>query len=937
MNKCKLACAESPNGLIHLQDPETESESVNLLEGTEPEAENDASSTGQGNPDEIIPSLEDKELKQKLLSHLCRTNVVGTADCQEGDVEAALQDVRDKRGIVGLKEVLTAKKFGTAYFATIAETGFTLHFSEVTALYIAAVKGWKEIVRAILQILGTETGEDKDLLHEVLLEKDKNYEMTPLQLACIKGPGHAQVVQLILQKVCGTELFEKLLLIREKAFKSTPLHTAASTGNIEVVKVIVEQVADSVLFERLMMEGRINGLTPLMSACELGQKEVVAFLLNKMSGSELLYMLLLNTNNWYKSIPLHSAATYGRTAVFELILEKASGNELLEKMLLARNIAGGWTALHEAARRGHVQLVELALQKYISRDIQLLRKVLSMEDANGRTLVDTLAAATLTEYMETVVNAYIRKGKPMPSLEIVKEKWQYREVFESHSWSQALIQTCPVLMKSVLDDCVSFVTVPPKASIFGTSSDYGTSKSLKRVVVDFTALDDYSKPQPENNKQNDFKKNSYTLIPGIERFWCAGKFSNNLGQRTKPLENIISSRHDMTELVTHPVTETLVEIKWQKYGRFYYYLELLIFIFFLSLLIAFEYERFDCFSRNKENNNCNEINIRDMSIRYSIPGALVFCMSAFRLVLEVYDLYTACTYSSDLSVQSTLEWDFVFSRLKEQEHSTWFNIIFNYMFKHIILPQSSILFQRVRRYLSDIENITELALYISAIIFTTNIFGGGVLQWHVGICCVILAFFNLILILQPLPNKVGLYCIIFRKILKNFLPIIPHFLLFSLAFVVLFNMVSFNITFTAIFHDVKAFGNSLFWVLSRSGTGIEHGDLSDLNDRPGESAYTLLSLLLFLLIMNFILVNLATGLAISDVEKVIKDSEAEKIIVKIKHILKVDRGFVAACGRLKTIFSIKQYYLLKLEFFNDETLKMIEKIQAGRIIKISKI
>ena len=231
------------------------------------------------------------------------------------------------------------------------------------------------------------------------------------------------------------------------------------------------------------------------------------------------------------------------------------------------------------------------------------------------------------------------------------------------------------------------------------------------------------------------------------------------------------------------------------------------------------------------------------------------------------------------------------------------------------------------------ENITELALYICAFIFTSNIFSAGVPQWQVGIWSVILAFFNLILILQPLPGKIGLYCVMFRKILHSFLPIIPHFLLFSLAFVILFNMVSFNITFIAIFNDVKAFGNSIFWVLSRSNGGIEYDDFSDLNDptRPSETYYILLSLVLFLMVMNFIFINLATGLAISDVDTVIKDSEVEKVIVKMKHILKVDRGFFAAFGRLKNTFSIKQYYLLKLEFFNDKTLDIIKGIQARRL------
>ena len=152
--------------------------------------------------------------------------------------------------------------------------------------------------------------------------------------------------------------------------------------------------------------------------------------------------------------------------------------------------------------------------------------------------------------------------------------------------------------------------------------------------------------------------------------------------------------------------------------------------------------------------------------------------------------------------------------------------------------------------------------------------------------------------------------------------ILPHLGIFFLSFILLFDMTSINPIFsTGLFNK----GKPLFWVLTRIVGGIEYGDLKELSGESVNESYaygSYVMLVFFVLLMNFILFNLATGLAIGDVQKVMDNSETEMLKVKMRLILKIELG---ASSYLKNYCSVRQQYLLTEEFFSEKTLKKIDE------------
>ena len=203
------------------------------------------------------------------------------------------------------------------------------------------------------------------------------------------------------------------------------------------------------------------------------------------------------------------------------------------------------------------------------------------------------------------------------------------------------------------------------------------------------------------------------------------------------------------------------------------------------------------------------------------------------------------------------------------------------------------------------------------------------IYWNAGIISVAAGSFNLILLLRTFPYKpIGLCFIMFLEIFKTFLKILPNLGIFFLSFILLFDMTSIDPIFSkGLFNKGKPF----FWVLTRIISGPSDEDLKGLSDGSPNQSFeygSYVILVCFVLLMNFILFNLATGLAIGDVQKVIGHSENEFFKVKMRLLSKLELG---AISHFKEIFTVRQHYLLPIEFFREKSLEKIDKaVERGQ-------
>ena len=118
----------------------------------------------------------------------------------------------------------------------------------------------------------------------------------------------------------------------------TPLHAAASKGNLGIVKILLIKEADPNLQDN-------EYYTPLHLACISQSKKVVELLLTKNVN--------INENNEFNYTPLHVASVSGDTKIVELLISNCA--EITAKTFY------GSTPLHVAALSGKPKVVEMLL------------------------------------------------------------------------------------------------------------------------------------------------------------------------------------------------------------------------------------------------------------------------------------------------------------------------------------------------------------------------------------------------------------------------------------------------------------------------------------------------------------------------------------------------------------------------------------------------
>ena len=204
---------------------------------------------------------------------------------------------------------------------------------------------------------------------------------------------------------------------------------------------------------------------------------------------------------------------------------------------------------------------------------------------------------------------------------------------------------------------------------------------------------------------------------------------------------VVMVKHNQKELLVHDLCRKLLSIKWRSYGWFIYWTNLALFALYLFLMTFFMLnKRKKIVLKRKHDEGDDEKFFQQEDVFSKITPFLIFIFASFHLAKEVYQIF----------VQRTA-------------------------------------------YFKQWTNLLEWVLYLSTIIFIlpyvfpsfASLRGDPRITWQIGTVAVFLGYMNLILFAQTLDH-VGIYVTMFFQVAMTVLKTISLFLLFAVAFSVVF-------------------------------------------------------------------------------------------------------------------------------------------------------
>ncbi|XP_028392138.1 transient receptor potential cation channel subfamily A member 1-like [Dendronephthya gigantea] len=194
-------------------------------------------------------------------------------------------------------------------------------------------------------------------------------------------------------------------------------------------------------------------------------------------------------------------------------------------------------------------------------------------------------------------------------------------------------------------------------------------------------------------------------------------------------------------------------------------------------------------------------------------------------------------------------------------------------------------------YMRDLENIFELTIFISAVIYVVP--GGDKKndgQIIAGAISIFLAWVNFSQFLKTLFNF-GVYIFMAIRVFETVCMVLPMVILF---------LVGFSLSFSLIMHQDAGFTDIPTSFLTTLVMMTGELDYSDTFLANGSlHAVQKIFLVLFILMISIAIMNLFTGVAVGDVKEMLMKSKERRRINKAKLVIKLERGL--------SFFSIRKF------------------------------
>ncbi|XP_043192938.1 transient receptor potential cation channel subfamily A member 1 homolog isoform X2 [Amphibalanus amphitrite] len=720
---------------------------------------------------------------------------------------------------------------------------------------------------------------------EYLLSRRANIErldtdnFTPLLLAA--SAGHARAVETLLRHGADISATDK--------YDMTAISWCAKENNVGALEVLLRHCQAPALVD---FSDKYDN-SPLHLACREGYLAIARALLD--AGSRI------DNKNEDEQTPLHVAAKYGRTAVVKELLHRDNliitdqdeqqntalhvaaleGHQLVVEALIeagaavvARNVhlwtpldcasAKGWkntvkillandspvdpvdksktTPLHLAAREGHRSVVKVLLEA---------GALLSARDGNGK---GALELAILNGHRD-VVSTILQSDQWRDALNNVTQSARNVRVTPI----RLLIKKYPDLAEEVFNMCTK------------TNGLELNDKNLA-VTFDFEFVDDtYSSVQPpeddtELNVRDDTSNGAGDALYHYSCYADDGTVKDSahpytmdstVRKNNHPL--MIMVRAKRVALLGHPLCLTLLHFKWHRLARYLYYVNLLLYITFLTFLTGY------LISTPPPNAYTDKIAtaadaMSDSSVSEALPNKTFVACPEIRAWLHEEQNLFASVGRYVITVLACLQ----------------------------LLKELGQVFQARLHYFGW-NNTLEWTCYVCALLLVWDFDDCSrdtgvrqLWQWNVGAAAVFLGWMNLLLFIRKFP-VFGIYVVMFTDVLSTFSKFSVVFFLFITAFAISFFVLLQNQA------EFSSVGKSLLKTAVMMIGEFDYSNIffDDSQTVPfPEVTYTLF--VAFLILMSIIIMNLLVGLAVDDIKAVQEQASLKRLAMTVQLVLDVE-------------------------------------------------
>ena len=386
------------------------------------------------------------------------------------------------------------------------------------------------------------------------------------------------IVNALLELSCAPELISQTC---NKGYSA--IHHALHVGHSEVIPKMNAALRHASEVQKMEDE---EGNNYLHIAAGKGDFKALKALLNVPQ----IYLLLNEPNNCGMT-PLHSAATAGNFRCIDLLLNNGA---MFHKAL------NGETAFMITCKKGFTSCATLLLQSQPSQ--------IEVTDEHGNTALHAAAISKTPSLITLILDKNCKLGANFESLSffdmiidsgdldcvlavINHDRWQECLDFFSPSCPSPfirLIEQMPKAAKAVLDRCHSRATLDKSHPDYWESFDfkYLYSQKLKESKIDDSLTFASNSVHPEKEDVSEatvnYKGNGRSKLPQDQSPIRVKEV--NFGQKTmKVLQKMKQFKRQA--LLTHPVANTYLELKWRRYGGIYYY-SVYAFIFIMVVLLS---------------------------------------------------------------------------------------------------------------------------------------------------------------------------------------------------------------------------------------------------------------------------------------------------------------------------------------------------------------
>ncbi|KAL9951427.1 hypothetical protein ACROYT_G044086 [Oculina patagonica] len=717
---------------------------------------------------------------------------------------------------------------------------------KVTAFHMACEQGSMPIVQFL-------ASKDPAVCRITLVD---HRGRTPLHMAA--GKNHIHVVEFLLEN--GATLDPK------DDERRSPLFRAANYGADAMVKLLMERGADVTIRDvtlksvvhaavgdfkameallhsptaaALITEKDVDGFSPVHYAAKTGDVKNVKLFVAKNRASSSVLSNSLDT-------PIHVASRYGWTDVVEALMDNQN-----VKIINMRN-SQGKTGLHFACSEGHDYTTEalLRLGATIDRDqhertplhlaaikgslpcceiiVNKSDEHLNDLDKNKNTAMH-LAAINghpgVVKYFLSLPKTVVQKNGNNQNILDIAVSSQFREVatvVAKHERWQEVMSKCSTGLVTVMQVLVQRM---PEVAVF----------FLDQCVEE--------KGDPESD--NYMVRYDLNLVQG-----------QYPGEPLKPDKKSLQLIKTMAQFrrescLTHPISFTLLNMKWKKFGWLTFAVNLLSYFAFLIPLTSLA-----VYGRTNEDTLCKIDNSTDSGYEETCTNSDVTTQLLSAVVVIAVAILMA---------------------------------------KHIFS-----LIRKGKAYILNIVNYVEWLCYIATIVYVmpTCDCKKGYKQ-EVGAVAMFFGWMNLILYFRRLSSY-GQYVIMLTTMFVTLLKVLLLWMLFIMAFGCTFFMIM----------DAEHFGKFSYALMTMYVMTL--GELNYHDDfLPwDELAFPALTNVLFVVLvlgMPIIMMNMLVGLAVGDIDKIQQNALMDRYVLQVQLLLDIENSMPMFILKHVQVHSYSEY------------------------------